>query len=83
MTRVIEAEFETRAVKFETVMNRFFTKNPELKYWRETFEWMNENNKNTENDVNMADGTKNHEWTWALHLDHNDDDWYVCVIERA
>lgn len=89
MTRIIEVEFETSAVKVETALNRFFVKYPELKYWRETFEWMEENNKDFECNNLFGDGTRNTEWTYALHLDINEHimdnskDFYICVIERA
>ena len=89
MTRTIEVEFKTTAVNIDTAFNRFFKKYPELGNWRETFKWMVENNKDFECNDLMADGTKNNEWTYALHLDINEHiksnkiDVYMCVIERA
>ena len=89
MKRTIEVEFETTAVKIETALNRFFAKYPELTYWREEFEWMAENNKSFECNDMMADGTRNNDWTYALHLNINEHfkdngkDFYICVIERA
>ncbi len=89
MKRVVEVEFETTVAKIETAFNRFFKKYPELEYWRESFEWLAENNKDFECNNLMADGTKNNEWTYALHLDINEHiksnkiDVYMCVIERA
>lgn len=88
MKRVIEAEFETTAKKFETALNRFFKKYPELDYWKEQFEYMYEHNIDFTCDNIFADGTTNENWSWALHLVindlvMNDDSYYFCVIERA
>lgn len=83
MKRIIEAEMETRCKKISTALDRFFKKNPTLDYWRETFEYMAENNLDFFSDSIMADGTKNKDWAYALHLDINENDFYICVIERA
>lgn len=83
MKRIIEAEKEIKAKKFETALDKFFKKFPEIDYWREEFEYMYENNKNFECDNMFANGEKNNDWTYALHLDRNGDSYYMCVIERA
>lgn len=83
MKRIIEAEMETKCKKISTALDRFFQKNPALNYWRETFEYMAENNLDFFSDNTMADGTKNKNWAYALHLDINENEFYICVIERA
>lgn len=77
----IEKEYNSNATK---AINRFFKKYPELDYWKETFEWMAETNTDFFCDNVMADGTKNHDWSYALHLDqYEGDHTYICIIERA
>jgi len=83
MRRIIEVEMETKCKKLETALDRFFKKHPALNYWRETFEYMAENNLDFFSDNRMADGTNNKDWAYALHLDINENDFYICVIERA
>ena len=83
MKRTIEAEMEIRVKNFETALNRFFKKFPKIDYWREEFEYMYENDKDFECDNMFANGEKNNDWTYALHLDCNEDSYYMCVIERA
>lgn len=83
MKRVIEVEMTTKTKKVATAINKFFKKYPELDYWKEVFEYMAENNKDFECDNLFADGTDNKDWTYALHLDINEDNVYMCVIERA
>ena len=83
MKRVIEVEFETRCKSAKTAIERFFKKFPNLEYWKETFEYMSENNIDFFCDNKLADGTKNEEWTYALHFDSSEDFHYLCIIERA
>lgn len=89
MTRIIEAEMTTRASNVEKAIRKFFQKHPEIDYWRETFDYMAEHGHDFFSDTLLADGTKNHDWTYALHLDVNERisstgvDVYLCVIERA
>lgn len=83
MKRIIEAELETKCKKAQTAIERFFKKYPAITYWKETLEYMAENNIDFFSDNRMADGTNNNEWAYALHLDINDDHYYLCVIERA
>ena len=83
MKRIIEAEMEIRVNNFEIALNRFFKKFPEIDYWREEFEDMYENDKDFECDNMLANGEKNNDWSYALHLDCNEDSYYMCVIERA
>lgn len=82
MKRVIEVEMESRGTA-KQVIAKFFKRHPELDYWKEQFEYMAENNKDFECDNLYADGTKNPDWIYALHLDVNEDSVYICVIERA
>lgn len=83
MKRTIEVEMNSRTNNVAKAIDKFFTKHPELDYWKEEFEWMAENKKYFECNDRMADGTKNEDWTYALHLDINEDTVYMCVIERA
>ena len=51
---------------------------------KEQLEWMAKNNVDFFADTKMADGTKNHDWCYALHLDQFEGDHtYICIIERA
>ena len=83
MKRIIDVDMECRCKKLSTALNRFFKKYPNLTEWRETLEYMAENNLDFFSDNTMADGTKNNDWCYALHLDINENDFYICVIERA
>lgn len=82
MTRTVNVDMDITCKKFETALNRFFKKYPELDYWKETFEWMFEDNVDFFCDNRYADGTKNYDWS-ALHLDCFDSGhYYIAVIER-
>ena len=82
MKRIIEVEHEyKRSPKKAIAM--FFARHPELAYWREEFEYMAENEIDFECDNLYADGKINDDWTYALHLDINEDSVYICVIERG
>ena len=70
MKRIIDVDMECRCKKVTTALDKFFKKYPTLNYWREHLEY-------------MADGTKNNFWSWALHLDIEEDYIYIAVIERA
>ena len=89
MTRIIDVDMTTRARNVEKAISKFFQKHPELDYWRETFEYMAEHGEDFFCDNLLADGTKNRDWSYALHLDVNESirgngvDVYLCVIERA
>lgn len=85
MKRVIEIEMETKCKKVETAIKRFFEKNPEVLYWKETFEYMAENNETFFSDYyfDTYNRVRNENWAYALHLERNDDYFYMCVIERA
>lgn len=69
--------------KFSTALNRFFKRHPELDYWKECFEWMHETGHDFFCDDIFGDGTKNKDWSYALHLDEYEDAFYIAVIERA
>lgn len=82
MTRTA-VDMDIACKKFETALNRFFKKHPELDYWKETFEWMFEEGVDFFSDNLYADGTKNYDWSYALHLDVFDSGhYYMAVIER-
>lgn len=83
MKRIIDVDMECKCKKLSTALDKFFKKHPSLNYWRETFEYMAENNLDFFSDNTMADGTKNKDWAYALHLDINENYFYICVIERA
>ena len=83
MKRVIEAEMNSKAKTPEKAINKFFKKYPELEYWKETFEYMANNNEDFFSDNTFANGEKNEDWAYALHFDFNEDYFYMCVIERA
>ena len=87
MKRTIEIEMTTVAKTVSTGLERFFKRHPEVEYWKETFEWMDENGIESLNDCHLGDGTYNKQWRWALNLDVFDrtdgkHDIYICVIER-
>lgn len=82
MKRIINVDIKIRCKKVETALNRFFKKYPELDYYREQLEYMAENNVDFCSDEKMADGTRNKNWTWALHLEQEEDYYYIAVIER-
>lgn len=83
MKRIIDVDMVCRCKKLSTALNRFFKKYPNLIEWKETFESMAENKDDFLSDGTMADGSKNDFWSWALHLDIEEDYIYIAVIERA
>ena len=82
MKRIVDVDMEVKTKNIKTALNRFFKKYSNLEYWREVFEYMAENNIDFECDNLLGDGTKNKEWSYALHLDINEDTIYMAVIER-
>lgn len=84
MTRTVNVDMMINCKKFSTSLNRFFKRHPEVdECWRETLEWMHETGTDFFSDNLLADGTKNNEWRYALHLDEYEDAFYIAVIERA
>ena len=83
MKRIVDVDMEVKCKKVKTALNRFFKKYPELNYFYEQFEYMAENNIDFDCNNIYNDGTKNSEWTYALHLDIYEDHCYIAVIERA
>lgn len=89
MKRTIEVEKTIKTNNIEKAIDKFFNKHPELEYWKDTFKYMVENNESFFSDTTMADGTRNNNWVYALHLDINENvckkDFtvYMCIIERA
>lgn len=82
MTKRVEVYKEYRRYHGQKAIDKFFEANPELDYWKETFEWMLINNVDFFSDNVYADGTRNNDWCYALHLDDDDDFTYICIIER-
>lgn len=83
MKRVIDVDMECVCKKVSTALNRFFKKYPELNYWREQLDYMADNGIAFDSDQVLGDGSKNTEWSWALHLDIDENFVYIAVIERA
>ena len=79
--RIIEVEKEYR-VTGQKAIDKFFKKHRELDYWKEHIQYMLENGIDFSSDNIMADGTKNKDWAYALHLDVEDYYTYICIIER-
>lgn len=80
----ITYEMVTECKSYETAMRRFAKKYPEAyEVWSEQFDWMHENGKDFDSDNIMADGSRNNDWSWALHLDEDEGSYYICVIERG
>ena len=44
---------------------------------------MGDNNIDFLSDNSLADGQDNKEWAYALHLDCDENYYYIAVIERA
>lgn len=77
----VEKEYNKNADK---AIDKFFKTHQELAYWKETLEWMNENEVDFFSDNRMADGTINEHWTYAIHLDKIEENYtYICILERA
>ena len=83
MKRIVDVDMTIRCKKFSTALNRFFKKYPELYYWREVLEYMAEHHEDFESNNIFNDGTKNNDWTFAIHLDMEDSYYYIAVIERV
>lgn len=81
MNRTIEVE-TTYKCTADKAIEKFFKKNPDLIYWEDEFVYMLENNIEFESDNVLGSGGKNLNWTYALHLDQNEDTTYICIIER-
>ncbi len=84
MVRTVDVDMDVTCKRFETALNRFFKKYQNLEEeWRETFEWMYESGVDFLCDNLYADGTKNKDWCYALHLDAFDSGhFYLAVIQR-
>ena len=83
MKRTTNIDMNTNCKKFKTALNRFMKKFPGHEEWAETYEWMYENDVDFFSDTMMADGTKNDNWCYALHLDVYDGAYYMALVERA
>lgn len=87
MVRTIDVDMEIKATKFETALNKFFKKYPELDYWKETFEYLYESGE--DHLVDNIDGMGNKiDWSYSLHFDVNcfgdkPYSFYFAIIERA
>lgn len=84
MKRVVNIDKVYRCSAAKAI-KKFFKAHPELYYWEEGFEWMNENNVEHFIDDTFADGTKNLNWTYSLWLEKDEqfNYTYIAVIERA
>jgi len=83
MTKVVNIDAVYRRFIGAKAIDKFFKTHSELDYWKETFEYMLENGVDFFCDNEFADGTPNPDWTYALHLDVDEDFTYIAVIERA
>lgn len=83
LKRTLEIEKEYTRFHGKKAINHFFNTHKELDFWKEQFEWMFENNIDFFSDDTMNDGSKNNNWSYALHFDDNDDITYICIIERS
>lgn len=83
MKRITDIDGSYDCKKFSTALRRFMKKYPGHEEWKETFEWMYESGTDFFCDNIFADGTKNPDWCYALHLDVNEDNFYLALIERA
>lgn len=83
MTRIVEVEKEYTRFQGQKAIEKFFETHKKLDYWKETFEWMLENNIDFFSDDVMNDGTRNKDWSYTLHLDNEETYTYICIIERA
>ena len=83
MKRIVDVDMSMNCKKFSTALKRFFNTFPEQKEeWKETFEYMYENDVDFFCDDTMGDGTRNDEWRYALHLDHDEEHYYMALIVR-
>lgn len=83
MRRITYIDADITCKQFETALRRFMKKYPGHEEWIETFEWMFESGTSFFCDNLMADGTKNNDWSYALHLDvYDSGHFYLALIER-
>lgn len=83
MERTVEVEKEYRTNDTKRAIRKFFRSYPELSYWEEELKHMADNNIDFTCDDTLADGTKNQDWCYALHLDQEENYIYICIIERG
>ena len=83
MKRTVDVDMTYRGKDLKKALDKFFKKYPSLNYWREQLEYMEENNQDFDSDSTLADGTKNNFWSWALHLDIEENYIYIAIIERG
>ena len=81
MTKTVEAWKEYRRFHGQKAIDKFFEAYPDMIYWKETFEYMNENKKSFDCDNKWSDVT-DMDWTYALHFDDDSEYTYICIIER-
>lgn len=81
MKRTIEIDKTYRTTAHKAI-ERFFAAHEELNYWKETFEYMLDNNLNHFSDEIMGDCTYNKDWSYSLWIYPEEDTTYICVIER-
>lgn len=83
MKRITDIDADYTCKKFSTALRRFMKQYPGHEEWEETFQWMYENEIDFFCDNLFADGTKNLDWSYALHLDVYEEHFYLALIERA
>lgn len=83
MKRITDIDIDTNCKKFSVALKRFMKKYPGHEEWAETFEWMHETGTDFFSDNLFADGTKNDNWGYALHLDEYENHFYLALIERV
>ena len=82
MTRTTNIDKEYRC-NADKAIEKFFAKYIGHDEWKDTFEWMNENNVEHFIDDLMGDGTKNENWCYSLWLIKEEKYTYIAIVERA
>lgn len=79
MKKIINVDFTTECSRPETAVKRFIAKYPECAHWYEELCYMFNNGTETECNKD-AYGKK---WTFSLHAEHDENRYYIAVIERV
>lgn len=83
MKKVTNIDMIIDCKKASTAINKFMKKYPGHEEWKETYEWMYETGTSFFCDNTFGDGTRNEEWSYALHFVVNENSYYIALIERA
>lgn len=81
--RITDIDGEYNCKRFSTALKKFMKEHPGHEEWEETFQWMFETETDFFSDNFFADGTKNQDWSYALHLDVYEECFYLALIEIA